>query len=67
MFDPKLVKLLVIVMISGTAGSLLALIPVIFKKNDDRTSFGTTAGIGFLAGVSLGGLFGVFAVLLDKI
>ena len=65
--DPKLVKLFAIVIGSGAAGSLLALMPVLFGKNDGKTGYGTTAGIGFLAGASLGGLFGLFAVLLGQI
>ena len=65
--DPKLIKLLGIVILSGAAGSLLALLPLVFRKQQGTSGYGTTAGIGFLAGASLGGLFGIFAVLLGQI
>jgi hypothetical protein len=65
--DPRLAKLFAIVMICGVAGSLLALLPLIFRKQPGNSGYGTTAGVGFLVGVCLGGLFGVFAVLLGQI
>ena len=67
MIDPKLVKLVMIIVGSGTMGSLMALLPVIFQRSEGSTGYGTTAGIGFLVGASLGGLFGVFAVLLGQV
>ena len=65
--DPNLVKLFLIVIISGAIGSALALLPVLFRKTDGQVKYGTTAGIGFLAGAALGGMFGIFAVLLEQI
>jgi hypothetical protein len=67
MIDPQLVKIFLIVVGSGSIGSLIAMIPVVFQRSDASTSYGTTAGIGFLVGASLGGLFGVFAVLLGQV
>ena len=67
MFDPKIVKIFLILIGSGAVGSLLALLPVIFRKTDGQARYGTTAGVGFLIGASLGGLFGIFAVLLEQI
>ena len=67
MFDPKLVKMILIVVLSGAAGSIFALLPILFGKKDEKTGYGTTAGVGFLIGASLGGLFGIFAVLLNQI
>ncbi len=67
MIDPKLVKIVMIIVGSGTMGSLIALLPLIFQRSEGRTGYGTTAGIGFLVGASLGGLFGIFAVLLGQV
>ena len=67
MIDPKLVKIVVILVASGAVGSLIALIPLLFKKSDGPSGYGTTAGVGFLIGASLGGLFGIFAVLLGQV
>ena len=65
MIDPKIVKIIGILLASGAIGSLIALVPLIFKKG--ATGYGTTAGVGFLVGASIGGLFGIFAVLLGQI
>ena len=67
MIDPKLVKMLSILLISGSVGSLIALLPLLFRRDEAKPAYGTTAGIGFLIGASIGGLFGIFAVLLDQI
>ncbi len=67
MIDPKIVKVVLILLASGGAGSLLAMVPLLFRKHQGPTGYGTTAGIGFLIGASLGGLFGIFAVLLEQI
>ena len=67
MIDPKLVKMIAILVVSGAVGSLLALVPVLFRKQKGEVRYGTTAGVGFLVGASIGGLFGIFAVLLNQI
>ncbi len=65
--EPKLIQMFLIVILSGGAGSLLALLPMIFRKQGGSSGYGTTAGIGFLIGASLGGLLGIFAVLLGQV
>ncbi len=67
MIDPKIIKIILILVGSGTVGSLLAILPVLFGKNKQNVGYGTTAGVGFLIGASLGGLFGIFAVLLGQV
>ena len=67
MFDPKLLKMFAILLASGVIGSLIALLPLLFRKIEKKPGYGTTAGIGFLVGASIGGLFGIFAVLLNQI
>ena len=67
MIDPNLVKIFVIIVVSGSVGSAIALLPLLFKKSEGPTGYGTTAGVGFLIGASLGGLFGIFAVLLGQV
>ncbi len=65
--DPNLVKLFLVVIICGSLGSLLAFIPVLLRKTDGVNKYGTMAGVGFLVGASVGALYGIFAVLLNKI
>ncbi len=65
--DPKLVKLFIVVILGGLIGMALAFLPILFRKTDGSSQYGTTAGVGFLVGASLGGLYGIFAVLLNKI
>ena len=65
--DPKLVKLFAVVIVGGLVGMALALLPILIRKNDGSNKYGTTAGVGFLVGASLAGMYGIFAVLLNKI
>lgn len=65
--DPKLIKLFVVVLSGGLIGMALAFLPILFRKAEGSNQYGTTAGVGFLVGASLGGLYGIFAVLLNKI
>ena len=67
MIDPDLAKMVGILVGSGAAGSALALIPTLFTRRGDKPAYGTAAGVGFLVGASIGGLFGIFAVLLGRI
>ena len=65
--DPNLVKLFRLVIACGSIGALLAFVPVLFRKTDGVNKYGTMAGVGFLVGASVGALYGIFAVLLNKI
>lgn len=65
--DSDLVKIIGILVGSGALGSLLALIPALFNRRGQSAKYGTAAGVGFLMGASIGGLFGMFAVLLGRI
>ena len=67
LFNENLLKMVAIVVVSGGIGSAVAVVPILFRGNQGEEPLGTTAGVGFLVGASLGGLFGIFAVLLGQI
>lgn len=64
--DP-LAKLFLITGGFGVVGSLVALLPVFFgRNNEDRLSVGNATGVGFLIGASIGAIVGIFNSLMGQ-
>ena len=62
MFEPALVRLLVITIRTGAAVSVTAGLVIYFSR-DTNLTIGTSTGVGFLVGAAAGALFGIFSGL----
>ncbi|NIP84181.1 MAG: hypothetical protein GTO03_00895 [Planctomycetales bacterium] len=66
MADP-LAKLFVIATACGVGGAMLGLFASLVSRGQPRIRTELAVGIGFLVGVSLGALFGIFAIMADRV
>ncbi|MDH3718793.1 MAG: hypothetical protein OES79_11800 [Planctomycetota bacterium] len=65
--DDPLAKLMVIAAACGAGGALLGLFASIFSKGQRQVRTEIAVGIGFLVGGALGALFGIFAIMADRV
>jgi hypothetical protein len=63
--DPKLVKLLTFILVSGIIGSVLGAVASLFNK-DQQLRLEILAGIGFLIGAATGTTIGIFLSLASS-